>query len=175
MRSFLGDPSGNVPVFSALWFDSGYSLRQFTISVWQQRQVRTVQTVLVLVSARSHLFLMRKWPRSSFSTVVLLVLPGTMHLALCWHFTLYSVRLCCLCTDRGDPTGAVLGYVIDMPVVACQGSSTSPSWRRGRFPWSSEQIMRFPCCSPLIRWSMSWVCRSWVQAVRSQSRSLRCC
>ena len=24
---------------------------------------------------------------------------------------------CCLCTDRGDPTGAVLGNVIDMPVV----------------------------------------------------------
>ena len=35
-------------------------------------------------------------------------------------------------------------------------SSTSPSWRRGRFPWSSEQIMRFPCCSPLIRWSIFW-------------------
>ena len=24
---------------------------------------------------------------------------------------------CCLCTDRGHPTGAVLGYVIDMPVT----------------------------------------------------------
>ena len=24
---------------------------------------------------------------------------------------------CCLCTDRGDPTGAVLGYVIDMPAI----------------------------------------------------------
>ena len=40
-------------------------------------------------------------------------------------------------------------------------SSTSPLWRRGRFPWSSELIMRFPCCSPLIRWSISWLCRSW--------------
>ena len=38
-------PSGNVPVSCAIWFDSGYSLRQFTVSVRQQRQVRTVQTV----------------------------------------------------------------------------------------------------------------------------------
>ena len=45
MWSFLGVLSGNVPVFCAIWYDSGYALRQFTVSVWQQRQVRTVQTV----------------------------------------------------------------------------------------------------------------------------------
>ena len=31
---------------------------------------------------------MRKWRRSSSTTVLLLVLLVTMHLALCWHFTL---------------------------------------------------------------------------------------
>ena len=67
MWSFPGELFGNVPVFCAIWYDSGYLLRQFKVSVWQQRQVRTVQTV-----------------------------PGPA---------------------RGDPTGAVLGCVIDMPVV----------------------------------------------------------
>ena len=43
--SFLGELSGNVPVFCAILYDSGYSVRQFMVSVWQQRQVRTVQTV----------------------------------------------------------------------------------------------------------------------------------
>ena len=45
MWSFLGELSRYVPVFCATWYDSGYALRQFTVSVWQQRQVRTVQTV----------------------------------------------------------------------------------------------------------------------------------
>ena len=154
-RVFWEIPSGNVPVLSTIWYDSGYS-RQFTVSVWQQRQARTVQTVPgVGLSARSHLLPMRKWPRSSFTTVVWLVWPCAMHLALCWHFSLCSTRCrqaqdfrhhgrygqealhqpveipqvqfldkfdvpvvfrdryvqCCLCTDRGDPTGAVLGQV----------------------------------------------------------------
>ena len=64
---FLRVLSGNVLVFCTIWYDSGYLLCQFTVSVWQQRQVRTEQTV-----------------------------PGPA---------------------RGDPTGAVLGYVIDMPEV----------------------------------------------------------
>ena len=76
----------------------------------------------VLVSARSHLFPMRKWPRLSFPTALWLVLPGTMHLALCCHFTVYFIRLSrssaswsiwtgSLGPARGDPTGAVLGQV----------------------------------------------------------------
>ena len=87
-------PSGNVPLFCAIWYDSGYTLRQFTVSVWQQRQVCTVQTVPGFgLSARSHLpSPLKKWPRTSFTTVVWLVLLVTMHLALCLHFTLCSTR-----------------------------------------------------------------------------------
>ena len=40
---FLGELSGNVPVFCAIWYDSGYLLRQFTVSAWQQRQYAQVQ------------------------------------------------------------------------------------------------------------------------------------
>ena len=45
---FSGIFSGNVPVFCAIWLDSGYmfaSVYEVTVSVWQQRLVRTVQTV----------------------------------------------------------------------------------------------------------------------------------
>ena len=33
MWSFLGELSGHVPVFCTIWYDSGYLLRQFTVSV----------------------------------------------------------------------------------------------------------------------------------------------
>ena len=81
---FSGIFSRNVPVFCATWLDSGYMLRQFAVSVWQQRQVRTVQTVPGFgLSARSHLpSPMKKWPRSLLTTMVWLVLLVTMHLAL---------------------------------------------------------------------------------------------
>ena len=44
MWSFLGELSGNVPVFCAFWHDSGYWLRQFTVSVLAT-ETGTVQTV----------------------------------------------------------------------------------------------------------------------------------
>ena len=50
MWSFLGELSGYVPVFCTIWYDSGYALRQFTVSVWQQRQSRTVQTVPEIIA-----------------------------------------------------------------------------------------------------------------------------
>ena len=53
---FLRDSSRNVPIFCAVWLDSGYmfvSVYEFVgVSVWQQRQVRTVQTVLAVLSCR---------------------------------------------------------------------------------------------------------------------------
>ena len=53
---------------------------------------------------------------------------------------LYSEYVqCCLCADRGDSTGAVLGCVIDMPVVVHVKVVDITSWRRGCFPWSSGQ------------------------------------
>ena len=79
---------------------------------------------------------------------------------------------CPLCSETGTfnavcvqtveiPQVPFLVMVLTCPLLCMSRSSTSLSWRRGRFPWSSEQIMRFPCCSPLSRWSMSCLCRSW--------------
>ena len=132
---FSGSTSGNVPVFCAIWYDSGYSLRQFTVSVWQQRQVCTVQTV--------------PGPARGDSTGAVL---GQIR-ARCETGTFSAV-----CVQTVEiPQVQFLVMVLTCPFLCMSRSSTSLSWRRGRFPWSSEQIMRFPCCSPLIRWSISWL------------------
>ena len=101
-----------------------FLLRQFTVSVWQQRQVRTVQTV-----------------------------PGP---ARCSHrCSSWTSLTCPLCSETGTfsavcvqtveiPQVPFLVLLLTCPVLCMSRSSTSPSWRRGRFPWSCEQIMRFP-------------------------------
>ena len=77
---------------------------------------------------------------------------------------------CPLCSETGTfsavcvqtveiPQVPFLVELLTCPLLCMSRSSTSPSWRRGRFPWSSDQIMRFPCCSPSIRWSISWLYR----------------
>ena len=56
--------------------------------------------------------------------------------------------------ERGYPTGAVLGYVIDMPVVVHVKVVDITVVAQRPFPL-------VPCCSRLIRWSISWLGRSW--------------
>ena len=64
---FSGRTYGNVPVFCAFCYDSGYPLRQLR-SLFGYRD--RYKLCPVLVSARSHLFPMMKWPRSSSTKVV---------------------------------------------------------------------------------------------------------
>ena len=142
MWSFLGELSGNVPVFCDIWYDSGYSLRQCTVSVWQQRQVRTVQTV--------------PGPARGYPTGVQFLDKFDVPVVFWDRY----VQCCCVQTLE-IPQVPFLVLLLTCPLLCMSRSSTSPSWRRSRFPWFSELIMRFPCCSPLIRWSISWLCRSW--------------
>ena len=111
MRIFWEMTSRVTSAFSAYLFDSGYMFcvslrgvgtsRIFYVKVYSCTHsancaasflVKGVDMPSVGLSARSFLpSLIRKWPRSSFTTVVWLVLHGTMHLALCLHFTLCSL------------------------------------------------------------------------------------
>ena len=76
---------------------------------------------------------------------------------------------CPLCSETGTfsavcvqtveiPQVQFLVMFLTCPLLCMSRSSTSPSWRRGRFPWFSEQTtsVRRPGCAG-----------SWVQAVRS--------
>ena len=168
--SFQEIPSGNVSVFIATWFDSGYSFRQFTISVWQQRQVRTVQTV-----PGFGLCPFTPFPDEEVAAPVVFYcglagLPGTMRrcvgisrciLFVCWQAQIFGIVVDvdweALHQPVEIPQVPFFGMLLTCPSMCMLRSSITPSWRRGRFPWSSEQIMRFPCCSPLTRWSMSWL------------------
>ena len=99
---------------SPLFSESGFrpcGLQRSLVCVCVQRQVPVVPM-----------------PRSSSTTVVWLVLLVTMHLALCWHFTLYSTRLSAdprssaswpiwtgsFAPARGVTTNAVLGQGYDV-------------------------------------------------------------
>ena len=183
MWSFLGELSGNVPLFCAIWYDSGYSLRQLR-SLWQQRQVRTVHPFPDEEVAGVAWF---DAPRAVLAFLAVFVFdadwkpctsPWRSHKCSSW-----TCLTCPLCSETGTfsavcvqtveiPQVPFLVMLLTCPLLCMSRSSTSPSWRRGLFPWSSEQIMRFPWCSPLIRWSMSWLCRSW-GAVRSRPPQLR--
>ena len=119
-----------------------------------RRWTRTLRSVL---SARSHLpSLMKKWPRSSSTTVVWLVLLVTMHVALCSHFTLvfYSCRHAQdfrhrgLAPACGDPTSA--GSWTNLTCSLC------PPWsRQCRKLWSSARSSGPGC------WLARCVQRKW--------------
>ena len=93
MQIFWEMSSRVISAISAYLLDSGY-MCGVSVRVLGVARVFYVKVYSDRLFARSHLpSPMRKWPRSSFTTVVLLVLLGTMPLALCLHFTLCSTRL----------------------------------------------------------------------------------
>ena len=75
---------------------------------------------------------------------------------------------------RVDPTGAVLGYVLDMPVIVHVKLVVIPVVAQMQILMVSPQS--FPSCSTLIRWStfVGRSCTSRVQTWRRQPSSHSC-